>query len=771
MRNTFFLLLFLISGACFSQNPDPFWDGIRTKLVQPDTLSTFDRDALTPKLGTILYHKDTGISQWEQWDGTAWVPFTFESKYSFVGYEKIPEDAASISESKFIRLSSTDILLLYRYDEDLFHINNTGSIHGRISEDNGVTWGADFEIFDSVYDDRNYATGTLANGNHVIFFRQYDYDALTTIDTGFITSSDGITWSSFTSLGVTNEAIVPFGRVINRVGSDVLVTYGTNKVNTYISADSFSTRTETNVIDEATRDIAEPVLVDIGSGNSIMYLRNTDSAPAEPSFYQYNSADGLSFTFKGATNILDYLGKSSQAPVSARYTADNDFLEITTSERHSSSIIDSENYNANLVIYYQDASDVFTNEDQYVLQTKVVRPDTNGFNFYGYPDFVEITDDKIMYTVTDRHLRDFLDEPLNGRKEQAYVYTYYIYKGQVDSLDAYGIDNPKVMVYNQVSKTKNYIDYNTVAKTGIMNDYHSKAEPISTLRAFIKAGSEANMDLTSTDYGVFDFGNNAGLLYVPTIANASPDSSGMSFISRTSDSNTDGDMVFNARELGNVAYSTLTRNAYLWRMSSTTLMSLTRSGNLTISGTLNIPNATFSESGNLIMSHNLGTGLIVFRPVSAGSSSGQMTLSTAGNLSLSGTATATSFIKSGGTSTQYLMADGSTKNEPYLKYVALLTQSGTSAPTATVLENTLGGAVTTGRTGVGTYTLTLGSAFTLNKTVCFTTMGSPITSASTTNEIRAYRQTSNNIIIQTTQDGVLVDGNLTLATIEVRVYP
>ena len=75
MRNTFFLLLFLISGACFSQNPDPFWDGIKTKLVQPDTLSTFDRDAITPKLGTILYHKDTGISQWEQWDGSAWVVF------------------------------------------------------------------------------------------------------------------------------------------------------------------------------------------------------------------------------------------------------------------------------------------------------------------------------------------------------------------------------------------------------------------------------------------------------------------------------------------------------------------------------------------------------------------------------------------------------------------------------------------------------------------------------------------------------------------------
>ena len=83
MRSTIFLLAFLICGLCFSQNPDPFWDGIRTKLVQPDTLSTFDRDALTPKLGTILYHKDTGVSRWEQWDGSEWVEFGAGAEYTF----------------------------------------------------------------------------------------------------------------------------------------------------------------------------------------------------------------------------------------------------------------------------------------------------------------------------------------------------------------------------------------------------------------------------------------------------------------------------------------------------------------------------------------------------------------------------------------------------------------------------------------------------------------------------------------------------------------
>lgn len=50
-------------------------------------------------------------------------------------------------------------------------------------------------------------------------------------------------------------------------------------------------------------------------------------------------------------------------------------------------------------------------------------------------------------------------------------------------------------------------------------------------------------------------------------------------------------------------------------------------------------------------------------------------------------------------------------------YRALLTQSGTAAPVATVLENSLGGTVVWARTGVGVYTGTLASAFTANKTL------------------------------------------------------
>ena len=58
---------------------------------------------------------------------------------------------------------------------------------------------------------------------------------------------------------------------------------------------------------------------------------------------------------------------------------------------------------------------------------------------------------------------------------------------------------------------------------------------------------------------------------------------------------------------------------------------------------------------------------------------------------------------------------GNFEMKPYKIYTALLSQSGTAAPVAIILENTIGDIVWT-RTGVGQYKGTLSGAFTLNKT-------------------------------------------------------
>ena len=58
--------------------------------------------------------------------------------------------------------------------------------------------------------------------------------------------------------------------------------------------------------------------------------------------------------------------------------------------------------------------------------------------------------------------------------------------------------------------------------------------------------------------------------------------------------------------------------------------------------------------------------------------------------------------------------------KPYKVYSALLNQSGTSAPTATVLQNQLSGSIVWTRTLSGRYIGTLSGAFTNNKTLVFT---------------------------------------------------
>jgi len=120
---------------------------------------------------------------------------------------------------------------------------------------------------------------------------------------------------------------------------------------------------------------------------------------------------------------------------------------------------------------------------------------------------------------------------------------------------------------------------------------------------------------------------------------------------------------------------------------------------------------------------------------------------------------------------------------PYNSYTALLTQSGTSAPVATVLENTIGNIVWT-RYGVGNYKGTLTGAFVENKTVCpqfpaltFETNGT-FTPISANGEpqlgwINAYCQNENEIFIDTYNMVEYSEWSTILGSsffIEIRVY-
>ncbi len=105
------------------------------------------------------------------------------------------------------------------------------------------------------------------------------------------------------------------------------------------------------------------------------------------------------------------------------------------------------------------------------------------------------------------------------------------------------------------------------------------------------------------------------------------------------------------------------------------------------------------------------------------------------------------------------------------RYVALITQSGTSAPVATVLENTLGGTVVWTRDSTGIYSGTLNGAFTNNKTACFLSNASSYSGTPGNPPGLAAASTSNAVQISTIGAGGMTDGAVGGMHLEVRVYP
>jgi hypothetical protein len=112
----------------------------------------------------------------------------------------------------------------------------------------------------------------------------------------------------------------------------------------------------------------------------------------------------------------------------------------------------------------------------------------------------------------------------------------------------------------------------------------------------------------------------------------------------------------------------------------------------------------------------------------------------------------------------------------YTVYTALLTQAGTSAPTATVLQNTLGGTVVWARSGAGVYTGTLSGAFPASKTAIFISNNDAAGSDSM-NQYSLRRTSADVVTINTLSanwagtEAPFDDGLLNGTTVEIRVYP
>lgn len=104
---------------------------------------------------------------------------------------------------------------------------------------------------------------------------------------------------------------------------------------------------------------------------------------------------------------------------------------------------------------------------------------------------------------------------------------------------------------------------------------------------------------------------------------------------------------------------------------------------------------------------------------------------------------------------------------PYKSYVATVTQTGTAAPVATVLENTLGAVPVWSRDSSfsGVYYLTLTGAFPANKTV-YNTAGLSCYISGIVYNYNIFRLSDNIMEV----DAINGDSTMVNAIIEIRVY-
>lgn len=103
----------------------------------------------------------------------------------------------------------------------------------------------------------------------------------------------------------------------------------------------------------------------------------------------------------------------------------------------------------------------------------------------------------------------------------------------------------------------------------------------------------------------------------------------------------------------------------------------------------------------------------------------------------------------------------------YLKYVALLSQSDTDDPVATIFENTLGGEPTLSFDGTGTFSGTLAGVFTAGKSYIQATLNSDLSAGYIITA--EFPDEDSFILIQRGVDASTV--NNAGIYIEIRVYP
>jgi hypothetical protein len=315
-----------------------------------------------------------------------------QNYYRIDAYNRTKPAGLSNTSPGFARVNDSIIFNAFRAVATPVHAGVPSRIVGRYFNENSKVWGDTFFIYTSIYDNSNLAVGNAPDGSIIIAFRRFD-NTFTTIDNGTIRSTDGgATWSAYTVLTVVGEptGMVPFGPVLTRPGGKTVFTmYKENVGKVYImeSSDNGVSFTSQHLAVDTSIYVGEPWLIDHPDGRSIIIIRDTRTS--ETGQWQYNSLDGITYSFKGITNLTFNQLNQSSCPVGAVLDTTNNQLIVIATRRKRQSLatwpVDRTTKRDSVMLFIQDFDDAFASQQAYTLKHAFLRPWPTFNRMYGYP--------------------------------------------------------------------------------------------------------------------------------------------------------------------------------------------------------------------------------------------------------------------------------------------------------------------------------------------------------------------------------------------------